>query len=42
MSKLTFGDFKNFILLIGDVFPGIPVKDIIYEKLTEAVKEVFA
>ena len=41
LSKLTFNDLKNFILLIGDVFPGISVMDIVYQKLTEAIQVVF-
>lgn len=32
---------NKFVILIKDVFPGISVKDIIYEKIAEAVKKVF-
>lgn len=38
LSKLTFGDLKAFLLLLGDVFPGITMKDIAYEELTAAIK----
>ena len=31
----------KFNVLVEDVFPGISIKDIIYEKVTEAVKAVF-
>lgn len=41
LSKLTFADMNKFVVLIQDVFPGIKVKDIVYEKITEAVKKVF-
>lgn len=40
MSKLTFADTKKFASLVNDVFPGTKSEDIVYEKLTEAVKEV--
>lgn len=42
MSKLTFHDTKKFTQLVSDVFPSISSQDIIYEKLTEAIKEVLA
>lgn len=40
MSKLTFSDTKKFVQLVNDVFPGTKSEDIVYEKLTLAVKDV--
>ncbi|CAD8135851.1 unnamed protein product [Paramecium octaurelia] len=40
MSKLTYHDTKKFVQLVQDVFPSINSQDIIYEKLTNAIKEV--
>jgi len=40
MSTLTFSDMNKFIGLVTDIFPGIKTKDIIYDKLTIACKEV--
>lgn len=31
----------KFNILVEDVFPGINIKDIIYEKISTSVKEVF-
>jgi dynein heavy chain 2 len=31
LSKLTFVDMNKFVVLIKDVFPGISVKDIVYQ-----------
>ena len=31
----------KFNVLVQDVFPGINIKDIIYQKITEAVSQVF-
>jgi dynein heavy chain 2 len=42
MSKLTFHDTKKFVQLVADVFPGSKSEDIVYEKLTAAVREVLA
>ena len=42
MSKLTFHDTKKFVQLVADVFPGTKSEDIVYEKLTVAVREVLA
>jgi len=41
ISKLTFADMLKFNILVEDVFPGINIKDIIYEKISNSVKEVF-
>ncbi len=41
ISKLTFSDMLKFNILVEDVFPGINIKDIIYEKISNSVKEVF-
>lgn len=48
ISKLTFADNKRFCgyslyyhkRLMNDVFPNIESSDIIYEELTEKIKEV--
>lgn len=32
---------NKFVVLIQDVFPGIKVKDILYQEITAAVKKVF-
>lgn len=31
----------KFNVLVEDVFPGVSIKDIIYDKITTAVKQVF-
>lgn len=41
ISKLTFTDMLKFNVLVEDVFPGVSIKDIIYDKITAAVKQVF-
>ncbi len=38
MSKLTYADAKKYELLQKDMFPGINSEDIVYEKLSEAIK----
>ena len=40
LSKLTFADSKRFDALVHDVFPGVEFKDIEYESLAEAIREV--
>ena len=40
MSKLTFTDGSRFDALVSDVFPGIDFKDIEYEQLAAAYREV--
>ena len=40
LSKLTFSDCARFDALVQDVFPGIEFKDIEYELLANAVREV--
>lgn len=41
ISKLTFNDMLKFNVLVEDVFPGIDIKDIIYEQISNAVQKVF-
>ena len=31
----------KFNVLVEDVFPGISIKDIVYERITKSVEEVF-
>ena len=40
LSKLTFSDSTRFDALVRDVFPGVEFKDIEYETLAEAIREV--
>ena len=40
LSKLTFADSKRFDALVCDVFPGVEFKDIEYESLAQAIREV--
>ncbi|KAL3878520.1 hypothetical protein ACJMK2_030860 [Sinanodonta woodiana] len=40
LSKLTFSDSVRFDSLVRDVFPGIEFKDIEYETLAEAIRQV--
>lgn len=40
LSKLTFSDSIRFDALVKDVFPGIEFKDIEYETLAEAIRQV--
>ncbi len=40
LSKLTFSDSYRFDSLVRDVFPNVEFKDIEYEKLAEAIREV--
>ncbi|XP_041357041.1 cytoplasmic dynein 2 heavy chain 1-like isoform X2 [Gigantopelta aegis] len=40
LSKLTFSDCARFDALVKDIFPGIEFKDIEYELLANAVREV--
>ncbi|XP_077984893.1 cytoplasmic dynein 2 heavy chain 1-like [Glandiceps talaboti] len=40
LSKLTFSDAKRFDALVSDVFPGVELKDIEYETLAAALREV--
>ncbi|XP_055895255.1 cytoplasmic dynein 2 heavy chain 1-like isoform X1 [Biomphalaria glabrata] len=42
LSKLTFADSSRFDALVRDVFPGVEFKDIEYETLGAAFKEVCA
>lgn len=42
LSKLTFADSKRFDALIADIFPDVLFKDIEYESLAEAVRQVSA
>ena len=39
LSKLAFDDTRLFNSLIADVFPGVPIKEIVYEELLPAVNE---
>ncbi|XP_072467338.1 cytoplasmic dynein 2 heavy chain 1 isoform X1 [Notamacropus eugenii] len=41
MSKFTFVDCTRFDALIKDVFPGIDFKDVEYDELSAALKQVF-
>ena len=41
ISKLTFNDMLKFNVLVEDVFPGINIKDIIYEEVSKAIRKVF-
>ncbi|CAM9131219.1 unnamed protein product, partial [Ectocarpus sp. 4 AP-2014] len=40
LSKLTYGDTRQFLALIGDVFPGAESSDIPGGELEEAIREV--
>lgn len=40
LSKLTFTDSSRFDALVQDVFPGVDFKDIEYEELATAYREV--
>ena len=40
LSKLTFADSARFDALVRDVFPGVEFKDIEYEQLAEAIRDV--
>ena len=42
LSKLTYSDSERFDALLRDVFPGVEFRDIEYETLREALKEVCA
>ncbi|KAF5921105.1 hypothetical protein HPG69_018505 [Diceros bicornis minor] len=41
MSKFTFADCTRFDALIKDVFPGIDFKEVEYDELSTALKQVF-
>ncbi|KAB1272093.1 Cytoplasmic dynein 2 heavy chain 1 [Camelus dromedarius] len=41
MSKFTFADCTRFDALIKDVFPGIDFKEVEYDELSAALKQVF-
>ncbi|PNI44695.1 DYNC2H1 isoform 3 [Pan troglodytes] len=41
MSKFTFTDCTRFDALIKDVFPGIELKEVEYDELSAALKQVF-
>ncbi|XP_030099868.1 cytoplasmic dynein 2 heavy chain 1 isoform X1 [Mus musculus] len=41
MSKFTFADCTRFDALIKDVFPGIDFKEVEYDELSSALKQVF-
>lgn len=41
MSKFTFADCTRFDALIKDVFPGVDFKEVEYDELTTALKQVF-
>ncbi|KAJ8798091.1 hypothetical protein J1605_001582 [Eschrichtius robustus] len=41
MSKFTFADCTRFDALIKDVFPGIDFKEVEYDELNAALKQVF-
>ena len=40
LSKLTFADSARFDALVRDVLPGVEFKDIEYEQLAEAIRQV--
>ena len=40
LSKLTFSDSARFDNLVKDVFPGIDMKDIEYQNLAQAIRDV--
>lgn len=40
LSKLTFSDSISFDALVKDIFPSVEFKDIEYETLAEAIREV--
>ena len=40
LSKLTFSDSARFDALVRDVLPGVEFKDIEYEQLAEAIRQV--
>ncbi|XP_067663541.1 cytoplasmic dynein 2 heavy chain 1-like isoform X1 [Haliotis asinina] len=40
LSKLTFSDSSRFDSLVRDVFPNVEFKDIEYEQLAEAIREI--
>ena len=40
LSKLTFSDSSRFDSLVKDVFPGVELKDIEYERLAQSLREV--
>lgn len=40
LSKLTFADSVRFEALVQDVCPGVKIKDVEHEQLTNAVREV--
>jgi len=42
LSKLTYTDSERFDALLQDVFPGVEFRDIEYETLRNALKEVCA
>jgi len=42
LSKLTYTDSERFDALLQDVFPGVEFRDIEYETLRSALKEVCA
>lgn len=41
LSKLTFGDSKRFDGLLQDIFPGIDLRDIEYENLRAALRDIY-
>ena len=40
LSKLTFADSKRFDALVKDVFLGVPFREVEYEDLEAALREV--
>ncbi|XP_022103094.1 cytoplasmic dynein 2 heavy chain 1-like isoform X1 [Acanthaster planci] len=40
LSKLTFSDSSRFDALVKDVFPGVELKDIEYERLAQSLREI--
>lgn len=40
LSKLTFADSQRFLAIIKDVFPATSSRDLAYEELTAAIREV--
>ena len=40
LSKLTFTDMRKFKFLLGDIFPGVESKDIVYEEIEGAIRTV--
>lgn len=41
LSKLTFDDIQRFRLLVKDLFPDVPIQDIVHDKLDSALRESY-